>query len=282
MQKAIETHYGIKVVTIETIKEDKVYLLHTETQKYVLRKLNSEEQGKTEAKVFTALKDQGLCPDLIMTRDGKTMSFIHGSAYNLQTFISGQSVTMTIEHCYRLGVLMAKLGLAFTHVEGVVENPNQFALNDAYMELKETQQDRYGKILEHMQRVMAHESIKNVYVHGDMTNSNLLYDGESFYIIDYGEVRLGHRYFDLAAMIHQVNAFISTDDREEGLFAFIKGYESQAGPIDMSELLKMIDLWGMRGVAALLIHVNQELVVNRHYLQHLSLLRLMKDLRKMR
>lgn len=90
-------------------------------------------------------------------------------------------------------------------------------------------------------------SLEKQWIHGDLGIWNTLFNKELF-IIDFGEARIGHPYFDLAAILtSNAPAHYNAIEIRHYINRFISRY-SKIEFINISFLKVFISLWFIRGV----------------------------------
>ncbi|MBK3494197.1 phosphotransferase [Viridibacillus sp. YIM B01967] len=90
-------------------------------------------------------------------------------------------------------------------------------------------------------------SLETQWIHGDLGIWNTLYNGELF-IIDFGEARMGHPYFDLAAILTSNAPAHCNDDELRHYINHFVAFYSKVETIDIHLLNDFISLWFIRGV----------------------------------
>lgn len=253
------SNFGLKnVVNIEKLEgghTGETFLVETVENKYVLRKLKNQTQAILEEAVFQHLNKASYLPALIKAKNHYYVEY-EASWYNLQfffqsggSFFSFQEIAETIALLHQQ---LADFDSSYNQCDRYEILPLWFKnwYNwDFFADLFNLPlSDMHHEIA----RVAALTNDKSEWIHGDLGKWNILI-GNEIKIIDFGEMRKGNIYFDLASSLTSLIGYVSSEATMIAqLKEFISAYFSvRKQPFDQVKLLNYIELWFYRGVLSL-------------------------------
>ncbi|WP_458120723.1 phosphotransferase enzyme family protein [Paenibacillus sp. Z6-24] len=239
-------------------------IVHCTKGIFVVRRLQSRSQAEMEASISSLMAGRQVCPPMIHTAHGHPFTFYQNNYYNVQSYIEPLPVSPDPIDYEQLGVKTALFHTA-TRSLNVPVQPDRFSLicavnrldlNNNYDQLDESDQSIVRMLQFRIERCLTYEnsSVQHTgYIHGDLGKWNLIFGSEGIFFIDFGEVRRGNAHFDIAALFTSM-LDLSQDARvnQEHIRLFRQGYE-RYGCMDNAVLFEQIQLWTVRGIAALLI-----------------------------
>lgn len=271
--KNILCDYSIgKILIMEPINRgntsDASYVLSDKGQ-WVLRKLKNIDQGITEYAISNILSYDDISPRIITTKSNLGYSYYQGNYYNLQEYIPPQPMKNDLETFKELGRVLGILHSRLKDNMDLTEQEDRFSLEDLWQKTKNKWNDIQNQFdysifatsnfEELIYEMVTYQNIKNTFIHGDLGKWNLLYNSPQVYIIDFGEARKGDNHFDLAATLTSMISFnLSKEYTCKYLHAFYEEYKNYVEDFQWERLQKNIQLWILRGILALLLHLGDK------------------------
>lgn len=221
--------------------------------KYVLRKLKSELQGKTEYELANRLLSYNITPPILLAAEDVCIQ-LDEAHYNLQPFMD--SIGREEIDYSELGQTVGQMHLVMQHEDNIPEQPDRFDLDVTWNRVLKRYRAEEAEWLRELQdpvtQAISCQYEKNGMIHADLGTWNIIYTQSGYNIIDFGEARYGNTHFDLAALLDSSVKWIGEqEDRIRSLHSFIEGYMLY-GKLEADVLLENIHLWTMRGVVAII------------------------------
>lgn len=249
----INQRYNLQIESYERIQQgikSEVYLLQDETEKYIMRVYSIKDELNNLVNIDELAL--GFTPNLLTT--SKKSKFITHKNKHLviQKYISTQEIPKN-----DAGILN-KIATSVQNMSSTINSLKLHLKDDEYSLNK-----LYGLIFQNnelytsFKKYNLEEDIKllakiesqkfNDCIHGDCGTWNMLYDG-NIKIIDFGEIRIGSKYFDFAA------AFVSYIDFNEltksRFLNLLNTYLSFLKINDVEEFITYCLIWELRGILA--------------------------------
>ncbi|MBG9735664.1 hypothetical protein ABD86_22745 [Paenibacillus alvei] len=254
----LERAYSIgQVISIEPLAKgtsSEAKLVVASEGKYVLRKLNSELQGKIEYEIANRLQSYNITPPILLAAEDVCIK-LDKAHYNLQPYMD--SIECEEIDYFELGQTVGHMHLVMQQDDYILEQPDRFDLAVAWNNVQERYHDEEAEWLLDLQaqvtQAISYQYEKNCTIHADLGMWNVIYTHSGYRIIDFGEARYGNTHFDLAAVLDSGMKW-TTGDQEDSigpLRSFIEGYMLY-GKVDADELLENIQLWIIRGMVAII------------------------------
>lgn len=246
------------VVNIEKLEgghTGETFLVETAENKYVLRKLKSQTQAILEEAVFQHLNIALYLPALVKAKDHYYVEY-EASWYNLQFFFQSESSSFSFQEIAETIALLHQQLADFTSLYNQCDRYDILPLwsknwyNWGYFA------DLFNLSISEMHheinRVAALTNSKSEWIHGDLGKWNMLI-GNEIKIIDFGEMRKGDVYFDLASSLTSLIGYTSSEAiMSAQLKEFISVYFSvRKQHFNQLKLLNFIELWFYRGIFSL-------------------------------
>ncbi|MEK4299451.1 phosphotransferase [Oceanobacillus sp. FSL W8-0428] len=225
--------------------------------KYILRKLKSNQQARTEYFISNILSDAHVSPKVLLTKKNKSFVEKNGGIYNLQQYINNKSVLNKNIHFQNLGKAIALFHHKMNTVNEIEEQEDRFSLEQLWGKVME-QPHLYRLIKLHGVTQLVHQILNyqhkdNCYIHADLGKWNLLFNEDDVYIIDFGEARRGNYHFDVAAVIASTIDLNQTSESIlKNLVQLEKGYVENHNKINWTSVIENLYLWNIRGMLAFL------------------------------
>lgn len=221
--------------------------------KYVLRKLKSELQGKTEYELANRLLSYNITPPILLAAEDVCIQ-LDEAHYNLQPFMD--SIGREEIDYSELGQTVGQMHLVMQHEDNIPEQPDRFDLDVTWNRVLKRYRAEEVEWLRELHapvtQAISCQYEKNGMIHADLGTWNIIYTQSGYRIIDFGEARYGNTHFDLAALLDSsVKWTGEQEDRIRSLHSFIEGYMLY-GKLDADVLLENIHLWTMRGNIAII------------------------------
>jgi len=120
--------------------------------------------------------------------------------------------------------------------------------------------------------MITYQNIKKVYIHGDLSKRNLIYNSGKVYIIDFGEFRKGDNHLDIAAVL---TSMVSFEQGKEYVYkclhVFYENYTDYMKDFQWENLCKNIQLWIVRGILACLLYARDISVFSKRIKEMIDL-----------
>ncbi|MDT8978859.1 aminoglycoside phosphotransferase family protein [Paenibacillus sp. chi10] len=261
--RTLEQAYSIgQVIYIEPLAKgtsSDAKLVVASEGKYVLRKLKSELQGKTEYEIANRLQSYNITPPILLAAEDVCIK-LDEAHYNLQPYMD--SIERQQIDYLELGQTVGQMHLVMQQDDNILEQPDRFDLAVAWNNVHDRYRDEKAEWLldlqAHVTQVISYQHEKNCLIHADLGMWNVIYTHSGYRIIDFGETRYGNTHFDLAALLDSgVKWDGDQEDSIRSLRSFIEGYMLY-GKVDADLLLENIHLWIMRGMVAIIDRYGQE------------------------
>lgn len=245
----------------------------TNGRKYILRELKNIEQAVSEYQITSVLAPFCISSQIRLATNELPYFSWQDKIYNLQTYIEHQPEWNKEIDFIRLGKVVS---IFHTQLQSqkLEEQADRFALKDIWEKAcskgYNLAEQEVEQLAVQVEECLAYDHQSTCYIHGDLGKWNLLFDENSLYIIDFGEVRRGDHHFDLAAVLTStIDANESEGYMLEKISLFEEGYRHSSLPVCRKELLENIQLWMIRGLVA---------VINEHGLNQRTLAFVEKNL----
>ncbi|WP_077601492.1 phosphotransferase [Oceanobacillus sojae] len=255
----------IKVDKIEAGNTSNTFKITTDEGVWILRSLKNELQGKIELKISEHIHKQvpAVVAKLVQTETGEPYARYGKHFYNLQEYMEGEKVTPKMNCLFQIGESIGMIHDSLETSNCKYNQTDRFDIETLWKQAKNKWQKLNDFCVDvvpnqnvmnaTVNRFINHTTIQRHLIHGDLGIWNMLINRGTVKIIDFGEARLGHFYFDLAAGITTaINEDLSQVKIEKALPELLKGYEKHRPKVDLEELLMYIHLWYLRGSLAIL------------------------------
>lgn len=200
MKRQIKKHYALNIDEVEPIGDgqtSQVLKIITDKDNYILKSQLNIHVAVNEFNCLDALSKMGLSPEPVCTVEGETFIDLNGSTYILMKYIESDVIdkskldfhsigkTISVMHHHLNTVNLLPTEDRFDEIQ-MIEEVENMTLKSAF----------YKKFKEYDYNATEPCSI----IHGDLGSWNLIKNDKNILVIDFGEVRLGNPYFDLAAV----------------------------------------------------------------------------------
>ncbi len=238
----------------------RTYSLQTSQGQYILRSVASRDQAERECAILRRLSGEGISAELVSAICEAGYIPYEGRYYSLQTCLPGKMPDLSKER--QICSAAQTIGSFHKAMEAL---PQRRPDDDRFSAISLLQKagtysfprglfpETTGTVSqrrEFLQSLEAQLSTDHC-IHADLGPWNLLWDGVTIRIIDFGESRPGDIHFDLAAVVCGILS--KCGDRESFLrrLALLRStYEESAGPVDTGRLQAAVSLWLLRGALA--------------------------------
>lgn len=230
----IKREYGINIMKLDRIKANNFhfhYILTTyDNKKYFLR--YCEDQKDLAKDIYTILKihehlsfKKTPVSKVVQTLSGKLTVMIENQIFCLFEYIDKKQPPTGYDY-YQTGKLLGRIHKELIDVyENKMEEKVNSILNLLKLEYthKELPKDIEKIYLFVDSYIQKHNLIEKLDVlpkqllHGDYHNNNILYDGCNYHVIDFFNLTLDPKVFDIADVILVI-------EQEENKIEFLKGY----------------------------------------------------------
>ncbi|OMC81019.1 phosphotransferase [Viridibacillus sp. FSL H8-0123] len=251
----IEYQYTLdKIESFEQIHQGQTSLtfkINTLSDCFILRSLKSISDAEFEFLLHQHLNtncSREIVPTIHPTYEGNSFIQIDGQVFHLQSFIASIKSDVPMEKW--INVFFELRNTMSSFKSNKVKN-DRFNTLTTWEAIKEnwSQDKRFPPVLEMEKKItklVIRTSIEKQWIHADLGIWNTLFNKEVF-IIDFGEARIGHPYFDLAAILtSNVPANLNANEIRHYINRFIS-YYSKVESINISLLKDFISLWFIRG-----------------------------------
>lgn len=230
--------------------------METSDGSYVLRRV-SREAAEVEYAASRLLGGSGIAAEILPTRTGHGWLEQDNACFNLQRRIAGNAIrscgadTLRAAGCALGRMHRALSGCRDTGVQDRFSLSVLLARVTARHAFLRTQNPEAQRLRQLAARLRPLEDERVQLIHGDLGVWNMLRTRDGVAFIDFGEVRQGHPYMDIAAAM---TSLLSLEQDEMRLASdtslFLDSYASEAGPVKRQLLADYICLWQLRGVLA--------------------------------
>ena len=246
----------MEIVPLRPGTEARVWRADCPAGAFLLRTLSGPEQGAREWTIVQHLIARGFAalPAILTAPDGRPMAELDGAWYQLQTFCHGAMPDPGAPGAAR------RMARAVCSMEDALADcpPEDFQtarpLDELWaaarpgwaglgLSLSADEADRA------VARLAAAEEAGRV-IHGDLGPWNMVDDGETVRVIDFGAARLGDPYFDLAAALGGIVNHAEDEERGESVKEFLDACRVLLPGFDGRRLKEQFFLWTWRGLAA--------------------------------
>lgn len=234
--------------------------METSDGSYVLRRV-SREAAEVEYAVSRLLGGSGIAAEILPTRTGHGWLEQDNACFNLQRRIAGNAIRNCDADTFRaagcaLGRMHRALsGCRDTGVQDRFSLSVLLARATARHAFLQTQTPEAQTLHQLAARLRPLEDERVQLIHGDLGVWNMLRTRDGVAFIDFGEVRQGHPYMDIAAAM---TSLLSLEQDEMRLASdaslFLDSYASGAGPVQRPLLTDYMNLWQLRGVLAEMVY----------------------------
>ncbi|WP_197272235.1 phosphotransferase [Salinicoccus sp. YB14-2] len=251
MLELIRQTYNIYPSKIEKMtrgQTSEVLKITAGTKKYVLKSHDSAASAELEFNYLESLSKYRLSPSPYTTVDYSKYIVLEEKTYILMEFLPSKDYDKDNIDFYNLGSRIKSM-------HEVMNSKNLEELEDRFDEVNmlESITDQTVKqlLLDHLSKVDYLEEEEQSVIHGDLGFWNFIYNGTKMSFIDFGEVRFGSPWFDIAAVVESLN--INSQQVE----TLVKGY-TERDDVDKSILDKMRKKWKLRGIIILAVSKSAE------------------------
>ncbi len=260
----LENHYDIpKIVEIESLSNGRTCeakIIKTIENKYVLRTVREKERFELEYSISMLKALHSFVPKILTTKGKEPYLKIEHTYFNIQEYIDNITLEINQETCSQLG---KKVAIMHNEINVLKENcttKDRFSIDKEYNKLKYGAELTYKYLYEiydnperTYQSLRLFDQERTHMIHGDLGFWNLLNHYGEVYIIDFGEVRMGSHYSDIAALINSFSGkYNFSKEGELFLKVFFDAYLSQHEPIEWQKLEQFVRLWNFKGVVSYL------------------------------
>lgn len=235
--------YPSKIEKMTRRQTSEVLKITAGTKDYILKSHDSAASAELEFSYLESLSKFDLSPNPYMTNGGSKYIVIEEKAYILMEFLPSEDYDKDNIDFY-------KLGRRIKSMHEVMNSSNLEVLEDRFDErnMLESITDQTVKqlLLDHLSEIDYLEEEEQSIIHGDLGSWNFIYNGTKMSFIDFGEVRLGSPWFDIAAVVESLNI------NRQQVEALVKGY-TKRDDVHKSLLDKMQKKWKLRGIIVLAV-----------------------------
>lgn len=247
MQRHIKSYYGLKVYTIEMFGNSQtadIYKIISDSGSYILKSHLNEQTAANEFYCLEALSKINLSARPLFTVSS-SIYFKHGGLfYILMTYISTRDIKKTDLYYFKLGKAVKTMHYALSNLK-LTNVPDRF---DEEQLINNIKSDNIKKLIEQKYNdYKNYTSDNSSIIHGDLGVWNLLMNDYKINIIDFGEVRYGDPFFDLAALTESLNL------NDTDIINLLHGYEDSSDEAS-SRLTAMRKKWKLRGIIFLAVN----------------------------
>ncbi len=268
--RMIASYYPIgNVFNVESIgrgNSSSAMKLSCSTGSYIVRKLCDLHQAQVESAVATALTGLSISPPFIPTQSGQWYTKWAGYYYNVQPdWWDDSEQSLSLPTWTELGHKLATFHSIsydakwplqadrFDLVQQWKQLNEMSILMKTAPDLAESYRKLLGQLEDHLPSCLDSQQQYEGYIHGDLGIWNILITYHGAYLIDYGEVRLGHSHFDIAALAASAIDLSHPEYARQQWNSFCAGYEAIRS-IHSQQLYPQLQLWMVRGAVSLLLH----------------------------
>ncbi|MFE6169896.1 phosphotransferase [Viridibacillus arvi] len=251
----VEYQYTLdKIESIEQMHQGQTSLtfkINTISDCFILRSLKSISNADFEFSLhqhINANRFRKIVPIIHPTYEGNSCIQIEEQIFHLQSYIASTKCEVHMEEWINV---FFELRNAMSSFESNHVRTDRFNTLITWEAIKEkwSLDNRFPPVLEMEKKIkelVNRTSIEKQWIHADLGIWNTLFNKELF-IIDFGEARIGHPYFDLAAILtSNVPAHYNANEIRHYINRFISCY-SKIESINLSLLKDFISLWFIRG-----------------------------------
>lgn len=263
-KKILASQYDIpEIIEIESLSNGRTCearIVKTKKQKYVLRSVREKERFDLEYSISMLKPLQAFVPRILTTQSKVPYIKIEHTYFNLQEYIENVPLVMTPETCAQLGKKVAIMHNELNVLKDMCVTKDRFNIDKEYKKLKYGSEKMYQTLYEVYknpddiyQALRLYDQDRTQMIHGDLGFWNLLNHHGQIYIIDFGEVRMGSHYSDIAALINSFSGkYNFHKDGESLLRPFFDAYLNEHHPLDWGKLIQYIKLWNFKGMVSYL------------------------------
>ena len=229
----------------------RVWKLETDRGRFLVRTLRDKEQGQREWEIHRHLHSRGFTamPAIVVPYLEQGELWLQ-----VQEFCPGKRPS--VRHpgtAGRIAGLVTRLMMAAEDCTAVLDCPDRFdlatvwekcRLNWPLLELPLPQEEADRRVTE----LLALPTAEPCLIHGDLGLWNMLEDGMVIRVIDFGEVRMGDPYFDLASALAGLINHSPEEERKTNATEFLAVCRERM-TVDMERLTMQVFLWVWRGLA---------------------------------
>ncbi|MGE7918997.1 phosphotransferase [Viridibacillus sp. NPDC093762] len=251
----IEYQYTLdKIESFEQMYQGQTSLtfkINTLSDCFILRSLKSNSEADFEFLLHQHLNancSREIVPVIHPTYEGSSYIQIEEQIFHLQSYIPPIKCDVQMEEWINVFFELRK---ALRSFESNHVRTNRFNTLITWEAIKESWSldKRFPPVLEmekNITKIVNRTSIEKQWIHADLGIWNTLFNNELF-IIDFGEARIGHPYFDLAAILtSNAPTHYTINEIKHYIYRFISCY-SKIESINLSLLKDFISLWFIRG-----------------------------------
>ncbi|QTD40189.1 aminoglycoside phosphotransferase family protein [Sporosarcina sp. Te-1] len=232
------------------------YKIETDKGYFIAKTIATLNDAEFEYRLHHHFREKGIAntPMIQVTVDQEFAALIEGTYYQLQTYIVSTSSIPSTATWVRSIVQLLKAFSTFEITNH--ERLDRFSLldewNRSFESWRNYSEREYEWLAQRVDELHHFDNWKSTWIHGDLGSWNTLYNDvdDQLVFIDFGEARMGHPYFDFAALLTS----FSPHPKHKMLFyqyvtTVLKEYEKYDCP-DYETLYQFIRLWLVRGIVA--------------------------------
>lgn len=247
MKEFIEEIYGIKIESLQPHgngQTSDIYKIISYSGSYILKSHLNKQNAANEFYCLEALSKINLSARPLCTVNNR-IYFKHGGLfYILMTYINTRDIKKTDLYYFKLGKAVKTMHYALSNLK-LTNVPDRF---DEEQLINNIKSDNIKKLIEQKYNdYKNYTSDISSIIHGDLGVWNLLMNDYKINIIDFGEVRYGDPFFDLAALTESLHL------NDTDIINLLHGYEDSSDEAS-SRLTAMRKKWKLRGIIFLAVN----------------------------
>lgn len=247
MKSRIEKHYALTIVKIEPIGDgqtSQVLKITTDKDSYILKSQLNINVASNEFNCLNELSKIELSPEPVRTVEDEMFIDLNDSIYILMKYIEADVIDKSKVDFHSLGKVIHVMHQNLTNISLL---PTEDRFDETQMiesvENKTLKSVFFNKFKEYNY----HSTELNSIIHGDLGSWNLIQRDENIFMIDFGEIRDGDPYFDLAAVTESLKL------NQSEVKQLLNGY----GNYDENSLKHLSNMrrkWSLRGILFLAVN----------------------------
>ncbi|TCZ80140.1 hypothetical protein E0485_04635 [Paenibacillus albiflavus] len=244
----------------------------TKDTAYILRTLHSRWQGEWEYQISEYLGPFRIAPRIIPTKYGAAYAVVAGNYYNLQEFIATDTEVTQGINSEMLGQTIGTMHYLMNQVKLENYQEDRFKLETQYTKaLRKWNLTDFTTYVPNLDELVHELKILDTtndgdLIHGDLGKWNMLFHSDQITVIDFGEVRYGSRYMDLAAVVTSIWGKVQTVETcKSQVLKFLDWYTHFNGTVDYAKLISYIKLWNLRGFLSILTKTDELINAVNYY-----------------
>lgn len=275
----ILSHYELGeirgLISVMEGRKNGAVIARADTGDYILRKCPDEQRAVSEFYISEHLKGVGVASEILLTFRKWPYAKFQNQFFNLQRKIEGNKLTSVREDDVRkIGTAVGTLAKSFQTFDRMVLEVDEYALKNTVTDRtkeKLLQIEKGDRILAMLPEMEALDKEGENLIHGDLGTYNMLMTDEKAYILDFGETRKGHPYFDIAAsMTTAITTAGFMKEHISYIDTYLSAYAEACEMVDRALLVKYIALWYIRQIFAALKEMSDPVETVEEYISALS------------